>query len=186
MSAFGVGLILIVGGTVVNIAGIVAEWEFGELLGQDIAVMPLSGFALGAVIIGCAAWIGGIFILIHSHTAQRSAKPVASAPKARAYGSSSHSLLERQAERLKGAGITIVNDRVRISGGAASQLATEEANYLLTLRRAGYNRAADAIITGRMSPRLAAELKTYSRQMEENSSHKRPYDWAIERLESRG
>ena len=186
MSAFGVGLILIVGGAVVNIAGIVAEWEFGELLGQDIAVIPLSGFALGALIIGFAAWIGGILIMIHSYNTQRDAKSIAPTAKMRAYGSSSHTPLERQAERLKSAGITIVNDRVKISGGTASQLATEEANYLLTLRRAGYNEAADAIITGRIRVRLAAELKTYSQRMEENSSHKKPYDWAIERLESGG
>lgn len=186
MSAFGVGLILIVGGVVVNIAGIVAEWEFGELLGQNIAVLPLSGFALGALIIGFAAWIGGILIMAHSHNAQRGAKPVTSTPKMRAHGSPGQEPFERQVERLKSAGITIVNDRVKISGGTASQLATEEANYLLTLRRAGYNQAADAIITGRIRVRLAAELKTYSQRMEENSSHKKPYDWAIERLENGG
>ena len=186
MSAFGVGLILIVGGTVVNIAGIVAEWEFGDLLGQDIAVIPLSGFALGALIIGFAAWIGGILIMIHSYNAQRSAKPVAPAPKMRAHGSPSQILFEQQVERLKSAGITIMNDRVKISGGTASQLATEEANYLLTLRRAGYNQAADAIIIGRVRVQLAAELKKHSQRMEKNSSHKKPYDWAIERLESGG
>ena len=173
MSTFGTGVILIVIGAVVNIAGIAAEWEFGEVLGRDIVVVPLSGFALGALIVGSALWILGTYLMIVAYGDEEEAEYQAE----RKIGT-----LNSQIAQLKSVGITISDNRVTISGGNAAKIVTREVNYLLELRRDGYNEVADKIITGGKDQELATALLMHIERIGPYSPHRHAYVWAAERL----
>ncbi len=176
MSTFGTGVILIVIGAVVNIAGIAAEWEFGEVLGRDIVVVPLSGFALGALIVGSALWILGTYLMIVAYGDEEEAEYQAE----RKIGT-----LNSQIAQLQSVGITISDNRVTISGvGNAAKIVTREVNYLLDLRRDGYNEVADKIITGGKDQELATALLIHIERIGPYSPHRHAYVWAAERLKT--
>lgn len=175
MSTFSTGVILIVIGVVVNIAGIVAEWEIVRLLGRNIMVVPLSGFALGALIVGCALWILGTFLVITAYDEKKESERCAEQQANTA---------NSQIAQLQSVGITINGNRVTISGGDAAKIVTREVNYLLDLRRDGYNEVADKIITGGKDQELATALLMHIERIGPYSPHRHAYVWAAERLKT--
>ena len=175
MSTFSSGVILIVIGVIVNIAGIVAEWEIVRLLGRNIMVVPLSGFALGALIVGCALWILGTFLVITAYDEKKESERCAEQQANTA---------NSQISQLQSVGITISGNRVTISGGDAANIATREANYLLDLRRDGLNEVADKIISGQKDQQLEATLSTYIERLGLHSPYRDAYIWAVGRLKA--
>ena len=173
MSTFSTGVILIVIGVIVNIAGIVADWEIVRLLGRNIMVVPLSGFALGALIVGCALWILGTFLVITAYDEKKEGERRAEQQTNTATS---------QIAQLQSIGITINGNRVTISGGDAANIATREANYLLDLRQDGHNEVADKIITGRKDQELATALSIHIERLGPYSPHRHAYVWAAEQL----
>lgn len=172
MSPFGAGVILIVIGAVVNIAGIV-DWEFGEVLGRNIVVVPLSGFALGALIIGSALWILGTYLVVVAHGKKEEDERRAE---------SLRRISDSQLAQLQSVGITTNGNRVTIAGGDAARIATREINYLIALRRDGQNEAADKIISGRKDQELAVALLTLIKRYGPHSTYRAAYLWAAEQL----
>ena len=175
MNKYETGIILIVLGAVVNIAGIAAEWDFGEVFGRSIAIIPLSGFALGALIVGCALWILGTYLVIVAYGEEEEAEYQAE----RQIGS-----LNSQIAQLRSVGITISSNRVTISGGDAAKIVTREINYLLDLRRDGHNEVVDKIISGRKDQDLATALSIHIERLGTFSPHRPAYVWAAEQLKT--
>lgn len=173
MNTFGAGIILIMIGAVMNIAGVIADWEFGEVFGRNIVIVPLSGFALGALIVGCALWILGTYLVIVAYGEKE---------KGERSAEQQISTANSQIAQLRSNGITMAGNRVTISGGNAAKIAFREENYLLDLRRDGLDEVVDKIITGRKDQELAATVSMYTENLGPHSPYRAAYIWAAEQL----
>lgn len=61
-----VAVTLVLIGAIVFIAGAIAEWESTDIFGHNYILIPLTGFALGALITTALLWLLAIFVAIGS------------------------------------------------------------------------------------------------------------------------